>query len=274
MALTRYNLVLLMATIATVLLALTQTVHSQCLTADDTQQPLNKAARRMLYAGEISFTLSLLRAINGTTSQENIFFSPYSTYHALLLAYFGAAGNTEAELRQALQLQWTDSKLDVMQAYRLEQTIRNRRAHNSSVVFKTADKIFMAKEVPLRECMVDLFNEEYQSMDFRREPEQSRSYINGWIANVTENNIKDVLVDGSITVNTNIVLANAAFFKGQWASQFDAADTKPGLFYPSADKQVFVDMMYKKGHFSHGLLFLNGKKSNKIFIFFCYARSH
>lgn len=258
---TRGHLILLV-TVATVLVLTTHTVvvRSQCLTADDAQQPLNKLARSMLYAGEQSFTLSLLRAINVTASQENIFFSPYSTYHALLLAYFGAAGSTEAELRQVLNLQWTNSKLDVMQAYRLEETIRNRRARNSSVTFKTADKIFLAKEVQFRECMMDLFHEEYQTLDFKREPEQSRAYINGWVSNITDDNIMDILVDGSITQSTNIVLANAAFFKGQWASQFDAADTKPSVFYPSADKQVFVDMMYKKGYFNHGLLFLADSK--------------
>jgi serpin B len=40
-------------------------------------------------------------AINPT---GNIFFSPYSVYNALLLAYFGAANHTEKDLRAALRI--------------------------------------------------------------------------------------------------------------------------------------------------------------------------
>ena len=129
---------------------LSTTVHGQCLTDNDAAQPVTKAARNNLYLGEQAFTLSLLRAINSTASSENIFFSPYSTYQALLLAYFGAKGHTEQELAQVLNLQWANNKFDVMQAYRVGETLRNRRAANSSVVFRAADKIFLSKETKLR----------------------------------------------------------------------------------------------------------------------------
>lgn len=92
----------------------------------------------------------MLKALKSSSPNENIFFSPYSTFHALLLAYFGAKGNTERELRNVLNLNWTNSKFDVMQAYRLEETLRNRRATNSSVVFRTADKIFVSKDAGLK----------------------------------------------------------------------------------------------------------------------------
>lgn len=100
--------------------------------------------------------------------------------------------------------------------------------------------------------MKDLFNEEYQTLDFLKDPEGSRKFINGLVENVTDNNIKDILIEGSVTQATNLVLANAAFFKGSWASQFDPEDTENSIFYSSPEKHGFVDMMYKLGTFNHG----------------------
>lgn len=100
--------------------------------------------------------------------------------------------------------------------------------------------------------MKDLFNEEYQTLDFKNDPEGSRKFINGLVENVTDSNIKEILIEGSVTSDTNLVLANAAFFKGSWASQFDPEDTKNSIFYSSPEKHGFVDMMYKLGTFNHG----------------------
>lgn len=123
---------------------------SQCLTENDSIQPFNKDARSKLYLGEQRFTLNMLKALKSSSQSENIFFSPYSTFHALLLVYFGAKGTTETELKNVLNLNWANSKFDVMQAYRLEESLRKRRASNASVVFRTADKIFLSKETNLK----------------------------------------------------------------------------------------------------------------------------
>lgn len=226
---------------------------SQCLTDNDGIQPFNKDARNKLYSGEQTFTLNMLKALRSTSPNENIFFSPYSTFHALLLAYFGAKGNTETELKNVLSLNWANSKFDVMQAYRLEESLRQRRALNSSVVFRTADKVFVTKDAGFKDCMKDLFHEEFETLDFKNDPEKSRIYINKFVENVTENNIKDILIPGTITQATDLVVANAAYFKGQWASKFNADETIKAIFYSTPEKQHFVDMMTKKGVFNHAV---------------------
>jgi len=65
--------------------------------------------RLNLYKGEQNFAVSMLDVIRQSTPNENVFFSPYSTYHALLLAYFGSTGETEKELAKVLHLDWADS---------------------------------------------------------------------------------------------------------------------------------------------------------------------
>lgn len=102
--------------------------------------------------------------------------------------------------------------------------------------------------------MKDLFDSEYETLDFNGDAESSRKYINDFIEKVTENNIKELLLPGSITTSTSLVLANAAYFKGQWASKFDPEQTTQSIFHTSPEKRGFVDMMYKKATYNHGKL--------------------
>lgn len=100
--------------------------------------------------------------------------------------------------------------------------------------------------------MKELFHNEFESLDFEKDAENSRVYINKFVENVTENNIKDILVPGTITQATDLVVANAAYFKGQWASKFSPDDTLKSIFFSTPETHNFVDMMYKKGTFNHG----------------------
>lgn len=127
-------------------------INAQCLTDNDNTLFLNPLARQNLYQGQQAFTIDLLKEINETSSDKNIFFSPYSTYHALLLAYFGAKGETEKELRNVLRLNWAYDKFDVKQGYTLEKSKQKKSYDNpdAPVVFRSADKIFIAKEAELK----------------------------------------------------------------------------------------------------------------------------
>lgn len=44
-------------------------------------------------------------------------------------------------------------------------------------------------------------------------PQRARETINDWIANKTENLIRDTLPDGSLDSNTVLVLVNTIYFK-------------------------------------------------------------
>lgn len=74
-----------------------------CLTPNDNRQP-NPNGAKGLYTGQQEFSLAMLQAINKLNPNENLFFSPYSTYHALLIAYFISGRSTEQYLRKTLRL--------------------------------------------------------------------------------------------------------------------------------------------------------------------------
>lgn len=90
--------------ICAVFLGLFVITKQNCLTPYDNIRPPNPNAKVSLYTGQQEFSLAMLQAINQLNPAENLFFSPYSTYHALLLGYFISGGQTEKYLRRALRL--------------------------------------------------------------------------------------------------------------------------------------------------------------------------
>lgn len=87
--------------------------------------------------------------------------------------------------------------------------------------------------------------------NFHDNPGESRILINDWVSRVTKNNIKDLIPVDGISQSTKLVLANAAYFKGVWASKFPAERTKKQPFYVSESRQTFVPFMRQKGTFHY-----------------------
>lgn len=128
------------------LMALLPIAMSQCLTRNDA----DRLSADKLYYGQRKFTVALLDSLQKAAPDDSLIFSPHSTYRALLLAYFGAKGQTEKSLSEVLQLDWAKSKADVEHAYVLERQARANRAEHQTVEFKSVDKLFFDKKVELR----------------------------------------------------------------------------------------------------------------------------
>lgn len=148
---------------------------------------------------------------------------------------------------------WAEDKVDVLQAYRTEKRTREKNARTSSIEFESVDKLYFSKEVQLDSCIKELFHEELEVLDFANEVDKSLATINNFVSNVTRGNIPDLLTAGDVSPATKVVLANAAYFKGNWASKFDAKFTKKEIFYTSSEKMSFVQMMNKNASYNHGM---------------------
>ncbi|KAF2904091.1 hypothetical protein ILUMI_02086 [Ignelater luminosus] len=224
--------------------------HQQCLTANDKRLP-GRTGHETLYSGQQAFSLALLQAVNQLTPDENLFFSPYSTYQALLLAYFISANQTEAYLRKMLRLNPDQDKSDIFGAYKFDKFTTSFRVTNTTYEFTSANRIYVTDQIPLRDCVVDLFGEELIKANFLSNPETLRNEINHWVEQHTHDMIKDLLPPGTIQHDTNLVLVNAAYFKGKWENKFDPKKTKPEVFYISPSKQTIVDMMHIEATFNY-----------------------
>ena len=73
--------------------------------------PVNNQSKALVYEGERDFSVNLIKALfekyERESISENIFISPSSIYHTLMLAYFGALGETQVDKSSNI------SKLDV-----------------------------------------------------------------------------------------------------------------------------------------------------------------
>ncbi|KAL1379576.1 hypothetical protein pipiens_003768, partial [Culex pipiens pipiens] len=126
-----------------------------------------------------------------------------------------------------------------------------QRGYDDSAQFDATSPLFFGKQIPVKECMEDKFFEEIEKLDFENDPESQRLYIKNWVENTTHGEITDLLIPGSITKNTKLAIANAAYFKGTWQSKFKPEETKKEIFYVSNERHEFVDMMHVEGTFNH-----------------------
>ncbi|XP_034488694.1 serine protease inhibitor 88Ea-like [Drosophila innubila] len=208
-------------------------------------QPTSEMAAALphFYQGQLEFSVAMLEAIRNTTANENVFFSPYSIYHALLLAYFGATGETEEELSRVLRLGWAPSKEAVRYAYRLDKSDRLSRAKDMPLELSSADRMYFDEQVKLTSCLETRFHDEIVQLNIKDNVEQTRQQINGWVANVTKNQIENMMAPEDIDSNTKTVLANAAYFKGQWINPFKARKTFQMPFHTARGTVSLVPMM-------------------------------
>ncbi|XP_050703281.1 serine protease inhibitor 88Ea-like [Eriocheir sinensis] len=196
------------------------------------------------------FGLDLFRELYPyNTTQRNFFFSPYSVWSALSLAYFGSMGQTEQELASVLGL--TD-KVTALKSWRaLEFLYAMRQANKSSYTFSVANRAYFDQSVKLRPCIESILTSELATVDFTR-PDLAAEEINSFIFKTTKGRIQE-LVTPSLVAGARLVLTNAAFFKGTWLYRFKESSTSKALFYSTFEDFSFVDMMRQKGSFRYGV---------------------
>merc|ERR1719351_399210 len=109
------------------------------------------------------------------------------------------------------------------------------------------------EELDINEIFVKKLEEFYFSnikeVDFSQ-PEESSRLINNWVANKTENLIKEFLSPDAISDDSRLVLLNAIYFKANWMKSFNKFDTYSQVFNINQEKQLNVDMMYQQETFS------------------------
>ena len=93
-----------------------------------------------------------------------------------------------------------------------------------------AEKTFSI-EAPYRETVGKHYGTgAFRAADFKGNADGEREKINSWVEGKTKDRIKDLIGKGVLTEYTRMVLVNAIYFKGEWASPFKEANTKDADF--------------------------------------------
>lgn len=192
-------------------------------------------------------------------SVDNNIFSPLSAQIALSMAQNGAAGNTLAQMQEALgttgytteQVNDYNKNLTAEITYRppFDYDAASKEERDAYDAFypkcELSNGLWSQYGFPLYDSFRLLLEDQYQAatgeVDFGSQ--EGIDEINQWVDEKTHHLIPSIL-DGP---NTSILLmlANALYFKGSWSSAFDEYRTEKADFRLSDGSSIKVDMMKK-----------------------------
>ena len=201
--------------------------------------------------GNNRFALDLYKRL--AQKEGNLFFSPFSISDALAMTYAGARGKTEKQMAEVLHFSLAQDKFHPAFS-KLVKSIEEE-AKNRFYELRIANALWGQKDYGFLSSFKGLIDRYYggdfYTVDFIHKTEKARKRINYWVGKKTEEKIQELLQQGDIDRQTRLVLTNAIYFKGKWASQFQKSDTIPMPFHSAFIKTVRVPMMYQKGIFGY-----------------------
>jgi serpin B len=201
--------------------------------------------------GNTKFALDLYQKLR--TTEGNLFFSPYSISTALAMTYAGARGDNEIQIAQALHFLLGQKQLHP--AFALLETKLGEVGKKGHVQLRVANTLWPQKGYAFREEFLALTKQYYgvliSAVDYGN-AEAARHTINAWVEEKTESKIKDLIPPNILNALTCLVLVNAIYFKGNWASQFDPRLSHKAPFWVTPDEQVHVMLMTQKHEFRYG----------------------
>jgi len=201
-----------------------------------------------------SFAFMLLKQLSTQQSAASVFVSPYSAATALQLAANGAAGQTKTEMQQVLGTAGL-STASLNAASQSASELLNPKGTN--VILTTANALWYRQGVSVKpgflEANQKFFSSTVKALDFGNAP-AAEAEINQWASDQTHGRITGIANGMIDPVYTDLVLANAIYFKGKWLDPFDAKLTKERPFHPAVGAVKNLPMMemskmftYRKG---------------------------
>ena len=212
-----------------------------------------RSARKVnpVVPGNNAFAFDLYREL--TQGEGNVFFSPYSISTAVALAMLGAGGETALEIRRAMRYPEHDTDLHGGMAH-LIRTL-DTQAGRDSLELRTANALWADDSLAVTRRYQTHLQRFYkvgiERTSFATAPDAARVRINDWVAEATADKIRDLMPSGSITPETQLVLANAVYFRAAWAHAFPKNDTKTAAFTRTDGGRVDVPMMNARRSFPY-----------------------
>jgi serine protease inhibitor len=196
---------------------------------------------RAVIGGSNAFGFGLLKELDSTRADSNIFMSPLSASMALGMTMNGAAGQTFDEMRSALAFGATPAA-EINASYR--SLIDMLRGLDKTVDFRIANSIWYRTGFPFEQSFLDesrqYFDARVAGLDFSAP--SAVPTINDWVNQSTNGKI-DKIVDAPIPPEVVMYLINAIYFKGSWTAQFDKKLTRPDQFTTIAGTTAPIPMM-------------------------------
>lgn len=211
----------------------------------------SKPEPKIIADGNNSFAFDLFHELR-SKKDGNIFYSPFSISTALAMTYAGADGQTEAEMKSVLHFGDNDGNFHM--GYGDYLTLLKSNA-DSVIDLRIANRLWGDEMFEASSMYLTLTRSAYGSaleqLDFRKNAEKSRTHINDWVADQTEQHIKDLIPSGAVDKDTRMVLTNAIYFKGDWMHEFNKDKTKEGDFHLVNKQKSKAKFMTQERRFAY-----------------------
>lgn len=195
--------------------------------------------------GTNAFTLDAYRASVAATDDANVFVSPFSMAAALSMTYAGAEGETATEMETVLHIADEDAHHDAFGALIRDLGGEHRRDYTLHVANRIWGQETLTWEQPFLDTNAEDYGAEVELLDIESDPDGTRVAVNDWVEDQTSKRIKDLFKPGTIDRDTRMVLANAIYFKADWADGFDKGDTRPETWTHLDGSTTTVDRMHR-----------------------------
>lgn len=220
--------------------------------ARETNPSVSETDMQTLADGNNIFALDLYQTLRNENG--NLILSPFSISLALAMTYAGAHGETETQMADVLNFGLQEQTHPAFNALdlALEESPIVLDKDQEPMQLNIANSVWAEQTFAFLPDFLDTLSIHYGAgihlLDFLNNPDPSRQEINAWVSDETEEKIKDLLPENSITSDTKMVLVNAIYFKADWLDRFDAEDTYDGEFNLLDGSKITVPMMGQNMH--------------------------
>ena len=204
-----------------------------------------------LAAANNTFAFKLLKQVATKQPGTGVFVSPYSVATALQMAANGAAGQTKTEMQQVLETSGL-STAALNAACKVAADLLNSK--DTNVILTIANALWYRQGATVKPAFLEanrkFFSSTVKALDFGN-VRAAEAEINQWASDQTHGRINGI-ADGMIDpIYTDLILANAIYFKGKWLDPFDAKLTKERAFHPAASTAKNLPMMEMSKRFTY-----------------------
>uniref|UniRef100_M3XLM0 Serpin domain-containing protein n=2 Tax=Latimeria chalumnae TaxID=7897 RepID=M3XLM0_LATCH len=206
------------------------------------------------------FALNLYQRAVAEAGDQNVFYSPFSIALTLAVLDLGARGETQKQLRKALDYNELHGTLSQHLEQCSELPILKRLSaillsNQGSYQVSVANAMFSVPGLKLKanfqKSLKEYYNATVWSLSFSC-PVLAAEKINSWVKKTTKGKIKTIVSSQDLVPETKLILANAVYFKGKWQKMFDPSETKYMKFQKADHSYREVLMMYREALFHQG----------------------
>lgn len=180
----------------------------------------------------------------------NLAVSPASIAIPLTIAWGGAKNATATQLGALLGL---GGQQDIVLG-RWGKLAKSLTA-SKDLTLKIANRLYGEKTYEIDTTYFTIarhtFDVHIEPVDFINSAETIRQQINTWVADQTEQRIKDLMPPRSVGPATKMVIVNAIYFLADWLQPFDKSQTQPRDFWVNGTTKATVPTMQQVGAFRY-----------------------